>query len=101
MGNGCVRGLRTSSRIEYCDVRLVLNAETARYEEEGKLPWLHGEVRRELHQVFACKKKGKRPAVAVPISEGGRVVCKARKEAKACWVVGMCLAALQAEISAH
>ena len=57
-------------KIEYrVDVRLVMNAETARYEEAGKLPCLHSEVRRELHQAFPCKKKGKRPSVAV-LTEG-------------------------------
>ena len=64
-------------KIEYrVDVRLVLNEETARGEEAGKLPWLHGEVRRELHQVFPCKKKGKRPAAWVP-REGAEVQAKA------------------------
>ena len=62
---------------------------------EGKLPWLHGEVRRELHQVFPCKTNGKRPAVAV-LSKGAR-----HEKVQAGWVVGMCLAALPAEISAH
>ena len=57
-------------KIEYrVDVQLVLSEETARDEAAGKLPWLHREVRRELHQVFPCKKKGKRPAVAV-LGEG-------------------------------
>ena len=61
-------------KIEYrVDVRLVLSEETARDEAAGKLPWLHGEVRRELHQVFPCKKKGKRPAVEV-LSKGGEAV---------------------------
>ena len=53
-------------KVQYrVDVRLVLSEETARDEAAGKMPWLHGEVRRELHQVFPCKKKGKRSAVAV------------------------------------
>lgn len=49
-------------KIEYLvDVRLVMNAETATDEQEGKLPWLHGEVRRELRQLFPGEKKCKRP----------------------------------------
>ena len=64
-------------KVEYrVDVRLVLSEDTARDEAAGKLPWLHGEVRRELHQVFACKKKGKRPAVRVPML-GAEVQVKA------------------------
>ena len=75
-------------KIEYrVDVRLVMNAETARYEEEGKLPWLHGEVRRELHQVFPCKKKGKRPAVAV-FGEGGEAGSGVVLGAKKCKQAG-------------
>ena len=53
----------------------------------GKLPWLHGEVRRELHQVFPCKKKAKRPAVAV-LSEGGEAGSGVVLGAKKCKQVG-------------
>ena len=64
-------------KIDYrVDVRLMMNEETARHEEAGKFLCLHGDVRRELHQMFPSKKKGKRSAVGV-LRVGTEVQAKA------------------------